>query len=154
MAAPVSAEELRRRTAALKRLRDLLQDQRNRFQDYLEALERQKSAIEQGSAEEISAWVELEERLVAGILAIQRVINPLEAVAGTPGAVFDEALEGLKRQASARSARNRELLARRMSALKGEIAALRAANPYRGSRSIYADAGGGSGAASRIDIRG
>jgi hypothetical protein len=163
----ISAGELDRRTAVLKRFRELLKTQRDRFQAYLESLDRQKEAIEGGRTEEVVSHVDLEEQIVADIFSIQKVIDPLEEMyrtlspagtgfmspepgedEGVPG--LKSALETLKTEAAARSERNKELLSRRMTGLKAEITALRANNPYRASRSIYA----GAGTASVIDLRG
>jgi hypothetical protein len=145
-AAPLNLpeEEVRRRVAVLKRFRELLQEQRDRFRAYLDVLDRQKDIIERGTPEELSSHVELEEKIVSDILSIQKVIDPLDGLyrsvykappgarrggeeAGVTG--LKAALEGLKTEALARSGRNRELLSKRMAALRSEIKSLRA-NPY------------------------
>jgi hypothetical protein len=130
----------------------------------LEALDRQRDAIELGSAGDVAAHVELEEQIVADIFAIQKVINPLEemyqALSPQRGSFVPEiegelpdlksSLELLRAETAARSGRNRELLSRRMTALNDDILALRAQDPYRGSRSIY----GGLETASMVDLQG
>jgi hypothetical protein len=153
--------------AVLKRFRELLQDQRDRFRAYLEVLDKQKDVIEQGNTDALMAHVELEEKIVADIFSIQKVINPLEdmyqAVYSAQGAVapgntspetagvpsLKSALEDLKTEAIARSERNKELLLKRMTELRSEIKALRG-NPFARKTSIYA----GAGTASLIDIQG
>ncbi|MDR3166368.1 MAG: flagellar protein FlgN [Treponema sp.] len=155
-------EELRQRVAILKRFRELLQDQRDRFRSYLEVLDKQKDVIEQGDTEALMRHVELEEKIVADIFSIQRVINPLEdmyrAVYSAKGEASPEtaevpslkaALEDLKTEAIARSERNKELLLKRMTELRSEIKTLRG-NPFARKTSIYA----GAGTASLIDIQG
>jgi hypothetical protein len=168
--AGIDPAELTRRVAILKRFRTLLAQQRDRFRSYLEVLDRQKDIIEGGTAEELLAHVELEEKIVADIFSIQKVIDPLEdmyraAVSGfnprtasretgqedtsdVPG--LKSALEGLRNEAVIRSTRNKELLSRRMVELRSEITALRS-NPYAATarRSAW---NGGSG--SLVDIRG
>jgi hypothetical protein len=168
----ISPEEVARRVAILKRFRALLQDQRDRFRDYLEVLDKQKDVIEQGRAEDLISHVELEEKIVADIFSIQKVIDPLEDMyrtfsregrdtafpqgAGETGLregsdVPDlrSALEGLKQEAVIRSERNKELLFKRMAELRSEIKSLRG-NPYAARRSVY----DGEGSASLIDIKG
>jgi hypothetical protein len=58
-------------------------------------------------------------------------------------------VEGLKKEATANAARNRDLLARRMAEIQAEITGLRG-NPHAARLSIYAD----NGAPSMIDIQG
>ncbi|MCL2270501.1 MAG: flagellar biosynthesis protein FlgN, partial [Treponema sp.] len=66
------------RDAILRRLRELLVRQSERFNSYLAALEKQQAVIKSGSPEELIAHVELEERIIADIFSIQKVIDPLE----------------------------------------------------------------------------
>ncbi|MDR0730501.1 MAG: flagellar biosynthesis protein FlgN [Treponema sp.] len=140
----LSQEELNRRVAILRRFRALLAEQRDRFRAYLEELDRQKDVIERGSAEQLIAHVELEEKIVADIFAIQKVIDPMDEMyraaggppAGGPAFKTDEvrglnsALEDLKREAAVRSSRNKGILSRRMAEIREEIESLRA-NPRR-----------------------
>jgi hypothetical protein len=140
----ISPGELSQRVAVLRRFRVLLAEQRDRFHSYLEALDRQRQVIETGTAEELIAHVELEEKIVADIFSIQKVIEPLDKMYRTvysgsagfsvqPGgdevSGLKSALEGLKKEAVARSGRNRDLLSRRMAEIRSEIKALRS-NPY------------------------
>jgi uncharacterized small protein (DUF1192 family) len=162
----LSPTELSQRVAVLKRFKELLKAQRDRFQAYLEVLDKQKDVIEQGSADDLIQHVELEEKIVADIYAIQKVIDPLEdmyhAAQLTPAphrgfgkASGDEvpdlkaALEGLKSEAVARSGRNKELLSRRMVELRNEIKSLRS-NPYLHRQPSYSNAGTGG----RVDLKG
>jgi hypothetical protein len=136
----LSQEELGRRVAILKRFRALLVEQRDRFRVYLEELDRQKDVIETGSAEQLIAHVELEEKIVADIFAIQKVIDPLDEMYRAAGRLgpgktdevhgLKSALEGLKKEAAVRSSRNREILSRRMAEIREEIESLRI-NPSR-----------------------
>jgi hypothetical protein len=167
--AEIEPAELEQRVAILRRFRELLIQQRDRFRSYLEALDSQQAVIESGDADALLAHVELEERIVADIFSIQKVIDPLDnmyralvpdaAAAGgdpqPPGAEevsgLKAALENLKVEAAARSARNRELLLNRMAEIRTEITALRN-NPFAANvrRSAFSD----SGTASLIDIQG
>ncbi len=156
MPAELSSEEVARRVAVLKRFRELLVQQRDKFRDYLTVLDKQKDVIEKGDADALSAHVEIEEGIVSEILAIQKVVDPLESLyrnvypereAEVPR--LKQALEELKTEAVARSKRNRELLSKRMDDVRSEIRSLRG-NPFASRRSVYADAG----EASLVDLKG
>jgi hypothetical protein len=168
----LSPVEVRRRVAVLKRFRELLRQQRDRFAEYLEVLDKQKNVIENGSADELIAHVELEEKIVSDIFSIQKVIDPLENMyqtllpskgakghlpfsADVPVSVEERevpglksVLEELKAEAVVRSERNKELLAKRMEELRLEMKSLRA-NPYALRRSVYSGE-----TASLVDIKG
>ena len=143
----LSPGELGQRVAVIKRFRELLKAQRDRFSAYLNALDRQQDIIQAGSAEDLLRHVDLEEKIVADIFSIQKVIDPLEKMyltvrteapapsehgkssGGDEVSGLREALEGLKAEAAIRSERNRELLSQRMAELRSEIRSLRN-NPY------------------------
>jgi hypothetical protein len=166
----ISAEEVQRRVAILKRFRELLRQQRERFSQYLNVLDKQKDVIETGSADDLIVHVELEEKIVTDIFAIQKVIDPLEKMYQTlsPGIPagsrslpesrvsreeselpsLKAALDELKAEAVIRSTRNRELLAKRMEEIRLEMKSLRA-NPYALRKSVYSGE-----APSLVDIRG
>uniref|UniRef100_A0A7C3E6Y0 Flagellar biosynthesis protein FlgN n=1 Tax=Gracilinema caldarium TaxID=215591 RepID=A0A7C3E6Y0_9SPIR len=152
----LSEEELAHRVAILKRFRELLQEQRNRFQEYLIVLDKQKDVIEKGDTDALISHVELEEKIVSDIFAIQKVIDPLEDLyrasypeRETEVPKLKAALEELKNEAVQRSQRNRDLLSKRMDQLRSEIKTLRN-NPFAARRSVYDN----SGAASFVDIKG
>jgi hypothetical protein len=156
------ADEVRQRIAILKRFKELLKNQRDRFNSYLDVLDKQKESIETGSAEDLISHVELEEKIVADIFSIQKVIDPLEdmyravtldipkaGLAADDVPSLKSALEGLKTEAVARSNRNKELLTQRMVELRAEIKSLRT-NPYMTRRPSF----GGTPVSSLIDIQG
>jgi len=172
----ISNKELSQRVAVIKRFKELLKAQRDRFNAYLDALDKQKDVIERGTADDLLRHVELEENIVADIFSIQKVINPLEEMyhsialeipvadssAGTvsktalaqtaPKADEDvshlkKALDNLKSEAVARSGLNRELLSKRMAELRAEIKSIKS-NAYS-RRNINI-----SPKPSQIDIRG
>jgi DNA-binding transcriptional regulator GbsR (MarR family) len=157
----IDSAELSQRVAILKRFKKLLAQQRDRFHNYLDLLEKQQSVIESGSAEDLLNYVDIEEKIVADIFSIQKVIDPLEemyntVVSGTQKAKpqSDEvpglkaSLEKLQTEAVIRSTKNKELLSKRMLELRSEIKALRN-NPYAAKRS-----GLNSGTPSLIDLKG
>jgi len=154
----ISPAELSQRVAVLKRFKELLKAQRDRFQAYLNALDKQKDVIETGSTDDLLRHVELEEKIVQDIFSIQKVIDPLEKMyqairPETPKGVSEkraptpdskdtgddevislkEALDGLKAEAAVRSEQNRELLAKRMAELRSEIKSLKK-NAYASRR--------------------
>ena len=158
--AEISSAELAQRVAVLKRFKTLLTQQRDRFRSYLDLLDKQHGVIESGTAEELLSYVELEEKIVADIFSIQKVIDPLEDMYHTitgkkapylpdtkengqgdevPG--LKASLENLKNEAVIRSTRNKELLSKRMVELRSEIKELRN-NPYviSNKRSSYGSA--------------
>ena len=160
MNAAISQAELAQRVAILKRFKGLLEQQRERFQKYLDLLGNQEAAIGSGSGEEILAHVELEEQIVADIFSMQRVINPLEDMYRkvAPQSLADDeipalktSLEDMKTRVQAQSARNQELLSARMSEIRTEIDVLKD-NPFLKSarRSAY----GNVVTASLIDVKG
>ena len=145
----ISSAELSQRVAVVKRFRELLKAQRDRFNAYLFSLDRQKDAIEGGTADDLLHHVELEEKIVSDIYSIQKVIDPLEKMYkfsdGDGISGLKESLKNLKSEAVVRSGRNKQLLSRRMSELRTEIRGLRN-NPYARRGAISAPA--------HIDIRG
>jgi hypothetical protein len=163
----ISPEETARRVSVLRRFRELLQSQRDRFRQYLAVLDKQKDVIEQGDTEALLSHVELEEKILTDIYSIQKVIDPLEdmyravnpqGLGGiSPGEVnpageipsLKTSLEELKTEAVRRAERNRDLLSQRMTRIRSEIKILRG-NPYAGQRSVYTEAA----APSLIDISG
>ena len=144
--AEIDPTELSQRVAVIKRFKELLKSQRDRFQTYLEALDRQKDVIQSGTADDLLRHVELEEKIVADIFSIQKVIDPLEEMyksvkvespinsVAKPGVKetgeeevisLKVALDGLKAEAVIRSQRNRELLSKRMAELRSDINSLK-----------------------------
>ena len=142
----ISPSELGQRIAVIRRFKELLKAQRDRFQTYLSALDKQKDVIERGTTDDLLRHVELEEKIVEDIFSMQRVIDPLEKMyqsikpeTGTASTArpvevqsgvdevssLKEALQGLKAEAVIRSDRNRELLSKRMAELRSEIKSLR-----------------------------
>ena len=160
-AAPVNENEVQRRVAILKRFRELLTEQRNRFRNYLVVLDKQQLSIESANTEEILSHVDLEEKIVADIFSIQKVIDPLEAMYHASTSAEDRLqdgipslkgmLEDLKREAIVRSSYNRDLLSSRIAEIRSEINTLRN-NPFITSsrKPVYNN----FNAASLVDIKG
>ena len=161
--AELTQNEINQRTAVLRRFRELLKAQRDRFHTYLDVLDKQKISIENGNADDLIRHVELEEKIVNDIFSIQKVIDPMEDLYRAvqkeetvqKTAKEDDvinikaALEGLKTEAISRSEANRNLLSKRMAELRSEIRGLRS-NPYSRQRPAYA----GSGIPSAVNMLG
>lgn len=161
--ARLSEEEINQRVAVLRRFRELLTEQRDRFRSYLEELDKQKDIIETGSAEQLLAHVEMEEKIVADIFSIEKVIRPLDEMyrglsAAGQGTSDHETrvrdlkstLDNLKKEAALRSGRNRDILSRRMLEIREEIKTLRA-KPLRPGGYVPLDRPAGP---SLVDITG
>jgi len=170
-AAKIDSAELAQRVAILKRFKTLLSQQRERFRSYLNLLDKQQNVIESGSAEDLLTYVEIEEKIVADIFSIQKVIDPLEEMynavvsernpaksrLNVESSDFQEevpnikaSLEILKNEAVIRSTKNKELLSKRMLELRQEIKSLRN-NPYAASgKNAYTN----SNKASLVDLHG
>ena len=148
----ITEKEVIQRVVVLKRFKELLIAQRDRFRVYLDVLDKQKEVIESGTADDLVQHVDFEEKIVADIFSIQKVIDPLEEMyysitheiprsIGSTGTGqkksetqgksdeevlgLKEALESLKNEAVFRSELNRELLAKRMMELRSEIKSLK-----------------------------
>jgi hypothetical protein len=120
------------KVALLKRLREMLQRQREKFQGYLALLEQEESSISRGDAESLLVQVEMEKSIIADIFSLKKVIEPLEtlyqaAYPATEQTVpqLKATLEKMGEQVIAHNAKNRALLRARMEDLRLEIASLR-----------------------------
>ena len=147
--------EVDERVAILKRFRELLTEQRNKFREYLTVLEKQAQMI---STENIDAMVhhtEIEQSIISEIYTIQKVIDPLEVLYrdAHPGISDAEIpklktdLEHLRKEVIEQNGKNRELLKSHMTVLRQQVLSLR--NPYAKRSSVYAS---DSQTASCIDI--
>jgi hypothetical protein len=156
----LTESEIKRRVTVLKRFKALLIEQKQRFSRYIEILGKQKSIIENGKTEDIIAYVDLEEKLIAGIGALQKSIEPMrtlyENIAGKTDGVgeteiteISRALENLKTEAARRMEDNKALLQKRSAILGNELKNLRG-NPFAKRKSIYA----GNQGAALFDISG
>jgi hypothetical protein len=159
--------EVEQRVAVLKRFKVLLSQQRDRFNQYLGVLDKQKDIIKNGNPDQLLAHVDLEEQIVQDIFSIQKVIEPLEVmyeasvgvpvtassgvgntVAKTVAAPAEarevpklrEALKELSAEAVLRADQNRELLAERMKEIRQEMKTLQS-NPYAIHHSSYMEEG-------------
>jgi flagellar biosynthesis/type III secretory pathway chaperone len=155
--APRAQDDIGQRVATLRRFRELLLQQREKFRSYLTVLDHERADIESGDVDRLAAHVEIEEALVSEIFTFQKVIDPMEELyrAAYPAADEDPELPELKGtlvelkdEVLKRNAENRALLKSRMEMTRSEIAGLR--RPYASRSSVYAAAGEGA----LVDIQG
>ena len=135
-------DNIERNVAVLKRLRDMLTRQREKFGSYLRLLECEGEAIEKGDSEKLLALVEMEQSIIAEVFTLKKVIAPLESLyeasypAGTEATIprLKSVLETLGAEILAHNGRNRQKLRERMEEMRREITSLRAwpkaASPY------------------------
>lgn len=137
--------EIDERTAILRRFRSLLEQQRDKFREYLRVLESQSKMIQEENTQSLLAHTELEQQIASHIISLQKVIKPMELmyqeriskgrgdVADIP--VLQADLERLQRQVLERNQSNRNLLKLHMSQIKERMSTV--TNPYRHNKSVY-----------------
>lgn len=151
----LTRDEVDERVAILKRFRQLLEEQRTKFREYLGILERQEAVIGSGDVDSIVRHTEVEQSIVSEIHTIQKVINPLEDMYREINPTADDSeiprlqtdLARLKEDVLAQNEKNRELLKSHMTLLRKKVVSLR--NPYANRESVYAS---DAHTATRIDI--
>ena len=145
--AELTQQEVDERVALLKRFRALLVQQRNKFREYLDVLEKQQKSIDSEDTESLVAHAELEEQVVASIANIQKVIVPFSemytSLGSSAGAEEKDSIEAvqndltnLQSQILTQNKKNRELLRVHITQVRTQMQQLK--NPYHGSRSVYA----------------
>ncbi len=116
------------RIMLLKKLKETLLCQRDKFRNYLDLLEKEEAVIIDDDMEKLEHHVQLEQSIVQEIYVIQRVINPLEDMYRVAfpekEATIPElkiSLEKLKGMVQGRNLKNRLLLKERMENLRLQI---------------------------------
>ena len=143
----ITQEELNERVEILKKLRALLEMQRNKFREYLKVLEQQEHSIETENSEALIMHTELEQEVVKGIKKKKKVIIPMSELykssSSSDGNISDSAVNELQKDLStlqnkvlAQNEKNRELLRTHMTQIKTQIEQFK--NPYRNVKSVYA----------------
>ncbi|HAP42890.1 MAG: hypothetical protein A2087_05985 [Spirochaetes bacterium GWD1_61_31] len=151
-----SPEEMNQRVAVLKRFRELLVRQRDKFRDYLKVLDNQRADIENGDVDALVVHVEAEQGMVAEIFAVQKVIDPLEDMyraayhGAAPEGIDDlkASLGELQTEVVKRNGQNQVLLKQRVEMLRHEIMTIN--NPYSKRKSVYS----GNPEPRALDIKG
>jgi len=130
--------------AVLKRLRDMLMRQREKFGRYLHLLECEGESIQAGDSEKLLAQVEMEQSIIAEIFTLKKVIAPLESLyqaaypAGSESTIprLKSVVETMGAEILAHNRRNRKMLKERMEEMRREITSLRA---WPKTASLYAE---------------
>ncbi len=159
--AELTDEELNERVAILRRFRILLEQQRSKFQEYLNVLEKQEGAISKEDTNAIISHAELEQQVVAGIKNLQKVIVPMSEIykssaqnATSENDKFVESiqneLEKLQDKVLAQNQKNRELLKKHLVQIRSQIENFK--NPYKKNRSIYASAQNAHGSLVAVEV--
>lgn len=146
--AEITQEELNERVAVLRRFRSLLEEQRGKFREYLNVLEKQQDSITTENPESLLAHTELEQQVVKNIANLQKVIVPMAKMYKAKGAASVSAAEDadiikiqndlsdLQDKVLKQNAINRDLLRVHIEQLKSQISGFK--NPYKNTRSVYA----------------
>jgi len=147
--AELTNEEVEERIAVLKRLRYLLEEQRNKFKEYLTVLEKQQTSIDTEDSEALIKHSELEQQIVKNISNLQKVIVPMNKMYKTiaktsnnlenPDAEISKIqneLADLQQKVLTQNKINRDLLRVHLENIKRQIANFN--NPYKNSKSVYA----------------
>ena len=147
--AEITQEELNERVALLRRFRSLLEEQRGKFREYLNVLEKQQNSITSENPEALLAHTELEQQVVKNIASLQKVIVPMAKMyksSNNKAGTADDAdiikiqndLSDLQNKVLKQNAINRDLLRVHIDQLRTQIAGFK--NPYKNNRSVYANA--------------
>ncbi|MBQ7881375.1 MAG: flagellar biosynthesis protein FlgN [Treponema sp.] len=151
MAIQLTQTQIDERVAILKRFRSLLEEQRNKFREYLMVLESQQGKIENEDADSLVAHTELEQQIVKNISSLHKVIRPMQsmynAISKNDITESENAsvlkiqadLTDLQNKVLAQNKKNRDLLKVHISQIREQLTTLNNNNPYRGTRSIYAE---------------
>jgi len=143
----LSEEELNERVALLKRFKELLEKQRQKFKDYLNVLEKQQTVIQNQDTEALLVHTEIEQQIVANIQNLQKVIEPIEQMYISSSLDSEKNnldieiptlktdLAKLQKDVLNQNNKNRELLKTQMAQLREKIDGLK--NPYKYNKSIY-----------------
>ena len=145
--AEISQEELNERVAILRRFRTLLEQQRGKFKEYLDVLEKQQKSISDENPESLIAHTELEQQVVKNIASLQKVIVPMSNMYKSVSAnnndkeaqsilQLQSELTDLQEKVLKQNEINRDLLRVHIESIRTQIQNFK--NPYRNARSVYA----------------
>ena len=138
----LSHTELEERVAVLKRFKSLLQEQRDKFSEYLSVLECQEKRIIQNNIEAVTQHTELENNIIQNILNIQKVIEPIEKMYYLSNPQDKNVLQlksdlgRLQESVKKQNEKNRLILDEKMTSVRQEISSLPLRNKY--ATSVYA----------------
>ena len=142
----LSQEEINERVAILKRFRHLLEQQRNKFKEYLDVLQKQEEGIKAENDTLIVAQAELEQQIVSNITNLQKVIVPIENMYKEKGIALSAEIPQIQKELTelqeavlTQNEKNQSLLKEHMIELKNRISNFSNPrfNPYAKNTSIY-----------------
>ena len=142
----LSQDEINERVAILKRFRHLLEQQRNKFKEYLVVLEKQEEGIKSEDDTVIVAQAELERQIVSNISNLQKVIVPIETMYKEKGITLTAEIPQIQKELTelqeavlTQNEKNQSLLKEHMEELKSRISNFSNPkfNPYAKNTSIY-----------------
>ena len=142
----LSQDEINERVAILKRFRHLLEQQRNKFKEYLVVLEKQEEGIKSENDTVIVAQAELERQIVSNISNLQKVIVPIETMYKEKGITLTAEIPQIQKELTelqeavlTQNEKNQSLLKEHMEELKSSISNFSNPkfNPYAKNTSIY-----------------
>lgn len=147
--AEISQEELNERVALLKKFKQLLQQQRGKFQEYLNVLEKQQDSITEEDPEKLLAHTELEQQVVKNLSNLQKVIVPMTKMYRKTSNLqtvtedveiqkLQNELSDLQNKVLKQNEINRDLLRIHIDQIKAHLNNFK--NPYKNNRSVYANA--------------
>ena len=140
----LTQEQIDERVCVLKRLKELLQQQRVKFQEYLTVLEKQEFSITDGDAQKLTAHTQLEENILNNLQSLQKVIVPMEEMykkthlsdAEIP--VLKADLSSLQQKVQAQNEINRTKLTSSLAVVRTKLSNFN--NPYKKAKSVYTKA--------------
>ncbi len=146
----LSQQELDERVAIIKRFKNLLEQQREKFREYLLLLEKQQMKIEAEDGDSLVAHTELGNQIVKNISSLQKVIVPMQDLYLQKAGAFDpqasrsiskiqEDLAAMHQKVLAQNEKNQTLLQAHMSQIQLQLNSMARKNPYYGKRSVYAE---------------
>lgn len=140
------------RETMLYKVRELLLAKRDRFEEYLNVLERQETSITDGDLEALEYQVGLEREILEDIRSVHRVLTPLRELVGDEDpasadlAPLEASLHEFETKVTRQHDQNRSLLSRRTTELAEQIDGLQVP---RFARNVY---GRTTGSANLVDV--
>lgn len=142
----LTKEELEERVSILRKFKALLEQQRNKFREYLTVLEKQEASIKSENPELLLAHTELEQQVVKNLSSLQKVIIPMSKLyknlnisSGNEDSQsikeIQNELISLQNKVLEQNKINRDLLRVHIESIKMQIQNFK--NPYKNLRTVY-----------------
>lgn len=141
MAQVLTQEQIDERVCVLKRLKELLTQQRKKFQEYLIVLEKQEFSIDEGDTDKLTVHTQLEENILNNIKNLQKVITPMEDMYRQTHEndneipVLKADLTDLHEKVQAQNEINRTKLTSSLAVVRTKLNNFN--NPYKKAKSVY-----------------